>query len=84
MQSPVRSLGSTGAKSRSRGSIAKSWPANVRATLAVVVHAAEGGDPQVTLALLDAVQQARTRIAGNVPPLLAIEALLARIAVSHR
>ena len=38
IQSPVRSLGSTGANSRSRGSIAKSWPANVRATLAVVVH----------------------------------------------
>ncbi|WP_152352266.1 DNA polymerase III subunit delta' [Brachybacterium subflavum] len=46
-----------------------------------IVHAAEGADPQVTLALLDAVQQARTRIAGNVPPLLATEALLARIAV---
>ncbi|PWH06504.1 DNA polymerase III subunit delta' [Brachybacterium endophyticum] len=46
-----------------------------------IMHAAQGGDPQVTLALLDAVQQARARIAGNVPPLLATEALLARIAV---
>ena len=46
--------------------------------------AAEAGTGTVTLALLDAVQTARTRIAGNVPPLLAIEALLARIAVSLR
>ncbi|MEE1650876.1 DNA polymerase III subunit delta' [Brachybacterium sp. J144] len=39
-------------------------------------------DGRVTLTLLEAVQEARARIAGNVPPLLAIEALLARIAVS--
>ena len=45
---------------------------------------AEAGTGTVTLALLDAVQTARTRIAGNVPPLLAIEALLSRIAVSLR
>ena len=32
----------------------------------------------------EAVQEARQRIAGNVPPLLAIEALLSRIAVSQR
>lgn len=37
-----------------------------------------------TLALLEAVQEARQRIAGNVPPLLAVEALLSRIAVSQR
>lgn len=43
--------------------------------------AAAAGSPERSLGLLDAVQQARTRIAGNVPPLLAIEALLARIAV---
>lgn len=40
--------------------------------------------PETTLALLDAVGTARTRIAGNVPPLLAIEALLSRVAVSRR
>ena len=39
---------------------------------------------QITLGLLEAVQEARERISGNVPPLLAIEALLARIAVSLR
>ena len=40
------------------------------------------GDGRVTLTLLEAVQEARARIAGNVPPLLAFEALLARIAIS--
>lgn len=39
---------------------------------------------RITLGLLEAVQEARERISGNVPPLLAIEALLARIAVSLR
>ena len=42
------------------------------------------GSGKVTLGLLEAVQEARDRISGNVPPLLAIEALLARIAVSLR
>lgn len=47
-------------------------------------QAARSGTGPVTLDLLEAVQQARTRIAGNVPPLLAIEALLSRIAISLR
>ncbi len=47
-------------------------------------QAAAHSTGHITLALLDAVQEARERISGNVPPLLAIEALLARIAVSHR
>lgn len=47
-------------------------------------QAARAGDGRVTLGLLDGVQTARERIAGNVPPLLAIEALLARIAISLR
>jgi DNA polymerase-3 subunit delta' len=42
------------------------------------------GSGRITLALLEAVQEARERIDGNVPPLLAVEALLARIAVSLR
>ncbi|MDN5599214.1 MAG: DNA polymerase III subunit delta', partial [Brachybacterium sp.] len=42
------------------------------------------GSGRITLGLLEAVQEARDRISGNVPPLLAIEALLARIAVSLR
>lgn len=42
------------------------------------------GSGKVTLGLLEAVQEARDRISGNVPPLLAIEALLARIAISLR
>ena len=42
------------------------------------------GSGRVTLGLLEAVQEARERIGGNVPPLLAIEALLARIATSLR
>lgn len=46
--------------------------------------AATAGPPRITLGLLDAVQEARTRIAGNVAPQLAIEALLARVAVSLR
>ncbi|UYG17965.1 DNA polymerase III subunit delta' [Brachybacterium huguangmaarense] len=41
----------------------------------------EAGD---SLRLLDAVGTARARIAGNVPPLLALEALLAQVAVSRR
>lgn len=45
---------------------------------------ADQGDPQTTLRLLDAVGTARERIAGNVPPLLALEALLATVAVSFR
>ncbi|WP_114853549.1 DNA polymerase III subunit delta' [Brachybacterium sp. YJGR34] len=45
---------------------------------------AGAGSAHVTLDLLEAVQEARRRIAGNVPPLLAIEALLARIALSLR
>ena len=47
-------------------------------------QAATAGSGEVTLGLLEAVQEARARIAGNVPPLLAIEALLARVAVSLR
>lgn len=44
-------------------------------------HAAASGSPEISLGLLDAVQRARTRIAGHVPPLLAIEALLSQVAV---
>ncbi|WP_106507581.1 DNA polymerase III subunit delta' [Brachybacterium timonense] len=42
------------------------------------------GSALVTVELLDAVQTSRRRIAGNVPPLLAVEALLARVAISLR
>ncbi|GAA4522272.1 DNA polymerase III subunit delta' [Brachybacterium paraconglomeratum] len=49
-----------------------------------IERTAEQVSGQITLGLLEAVQQARERISGNVPPLLAIEALLARIAVSLR
>lgn len=42
------------------------------------------GSALATVDLLDAVQTSRRRIAGNVPPLLAVEALLARIAISLR
>lgn len=42
------------------------------------------GSALVTVDLLDAVQTSRRRIAGNVPPLLAVEALLARVAISLR
>lgn len=47
-------------------------------------QAAQEGDARVTLRLLDAVGTARARIAGNVPPLLALEALLSQVAVSSR
>lgn len=46
--------------------------------------AAAAGEGRLTLGLIEAVQEARSRIAGNVPPLLAIEALLARVAVTSR
>ena len=46
--------------------------------------AAQVGSGRITLGLLESVQEARQRIAGNVPPLLAIEALLSRVAVSQR
>jgi len=49
-----------------------------------IEQVASRGSGKVTLGLLEAVQTARERISGNVPPLLAIEALLARIAVSLR
>ena len=49
-----------------------------------IEQAASHGTGRSTLALLEAVQEARQRIAGNVPPLLAVEALLSRIAVSQR
>ncbi len=49
-----------------------------------IEQAAGRGSGTITLGLLEAVQEARDRIRGNVPPLLAIEALLARIAVSLR
>ncbi len=42
------------------------------------------GTGRITLDLLEAVQTARERIAGNVPPTLAIEALLSRVAMSLR
>mgnify|MGYP002759903658 CR=1 FL=1 len=42
------------------------------------------GSALATVDLLDAVQTSRRRIAGNVPPLLAVEALLARVAISLR
>lgn len=51
---------------------------------AEIRRAAGTGEGRITLGLLEAVQGARARIAGNVPPLLAIEALLARIAVAQR
>ncbi|MGP9538514.1 DNA polymerase III subunit delta' [Brachybacterium sp. AOP43-C2-M15] len=51
---------------------------------AEIEQAAARGSGRITLGLLEAVQEARDRISGNVPPLLAIEALLARIAVSLR
>ena len=51
---------------------------------AEIRRAAGTGEGRITLGLLEAVQEARARIAGNVPPLLAIEALLARIAVTQR
>lgn len=51
---------------------------------AEIRRAAGTGEGRITLGLLEAVQEARSRIAGNVPPLLAIEALLARIAVAQR
>ncbi|MBB5830404.1 DNA polymerase III subunit delta' [Brachybacterium aquaticum] len=47
-----------------------------------IAQVAAQGSGRITLGLLDAVQEARTRIAGNVPPLLAIEALLARVATA--
>lgn len=49
-----------------------------------IEQTAARGSGHITLGLLDAVQEARTRISGNVPPLLAIEALLARIALALR
>ena len=49
-----------------------------------IEQAAAQGTGRITLSLLEAVQEARERIAGNVPPLLAVEALLTRIAVSQR
>lgn len=49
-----------------------------------IEQAAAEGSGRITLGLLEAVQEARERISGNVPPLLAIEALLARIAISLR
>ena len=49
-----------------------------------IEQTAAQGSGRITLALLEAVQEARERIDGNVPPLLAVEALLARIAVSLR
>ncbi|MGO1894394.1 MAG: DNA polymerase III subunit delta', partial [Brachybacterium sp.] len=56
---------------------------NVEVAPEVEQTAAEGSG-RITLGLLEAVQEARERISGNVPPLLAIEALLARIAISLR
>ncbi|MGP9695288.1 DNA polymerase III subunit delta' [Brachybacterium sp. AOP25-B2-12] len=50
--------------------------------LDAIEEAARDRDPRATLGLLDAVSTARARIAGNVPPLLAIEALLGRVATS--
>lgn len=49
-----------------------------------ILHAADTRDQGETLALLEDVQTARARIAGNVPPLLALEALLSRVAVAAR
>ncbi|MGY5765552.1 DNA polymerase III subunit delta' [Brachybacterium sp. DNPG3] len=49
-----------------------------------VDRAAQAGAGTITLDLLDAVQETRTRISGNVPPLLALEALLSRIATTLR
>ena len=39
-------------------------------------RAAASASPARTLATLDAIQQARTRIDGNVSPALALEAML--------
>ncbi|PVZ96359.1 DNA polymerase III subunit delta' [Amnibacterium flavum] len=41
-----------------------------------LADAAEGGDPAATLAVMDAVATARRRIDANVPPALALEAML--------
>ena len=49
-----------------------------------IEETASRGSGRITLGLLEAVQEARDRISGNVPPMLAIEALLARIAISLR
>src|SRR5699024_6515033 len=49
-----------------------------------IEETASRGSGRITLGLLEAVQEAGDRISGNVPPLLAIEALLARIAISLR
>ncbi|MBP2408839.1 DNA polymerase III subunit delta' [Brachybacterium fresconis] len=49
-----------------------------------IEQVAANGSGSTTLQLLEAVQEARNRISGNVPPLLAIEALLARIALDQR
>lgn len=53
----------------------------LRPEIEAVAGAGRGED---TLQLVEAVQEARTRIAANVPPLLAIEALLGRVAVTLR
>src|SRR5699024_11082193 len=49
-----------------------------------IEEAASRGAGRITLGLREAGQEARDRSSGNVPPLLAIEALLARIAISLR
>ena len=61
-------------------SSAAAYGPDMRCVIVVPTYDEAGTVP----ALLDAVQQARERISGNVPPLLAIEAPLSRIAVSHR
>lgn len=48
---------------------------------AELTERANYASPESTLALLDSVGTARTRIGQNVPPLLALEALLARAAL---
>lgn len=47
-----------------------------------IAEAAAASPAEATLGVLDAIMQARERIEGNVPPLLALEALL--VAVAHR
>lgn len=55
-----------------------------RALADPIAAIAAGTTPDATLAVLDAILLARERIEGNVPPLLALEALLVVVARSHR
>ena len=45
---------------------------------------AQGTSPEMTLAALDAVREARERVAHNSPPLLVLEALLISLSPAVR